>query len=145
MGLLFLLVASSDLQTEHLPQIVRVVDNWCREWGEEAPHDVVAVSTTHCEAMQKIYGPRVSADDISIYLVVARGYFSYLAGVGAEGTVRSGIWAALFIEQETLAVRGFTVRFVDEIPEVNLADLGPVQPVRTAAAIDVIPFGPRRT
>jgi hypothetical protein len=64
-------------------------------------------------AMQKIHGPRVSADDIAMYLVVARGYFS--------------IWAALFIEQETLAVRGFTVRFAGEIPEVNLAGLGPVQ------------------
>ncbi|WP_327721620.1 hypothetical protein OG381_44145 [Streptomyces sp. NBC_00490] len=95
--------------------------------------------------MQKIYGPRVSGDDITIYLVVARGYFSYLAGVGAEGTVHSGIRAALFIEQVTLAVRVFTVRFAGEIPEVNLAGLGLVSRVRTAAAIAVIRFGPRRT
>ncbi|MFD3839185.1 hypothetical protein ACFWWC_23435 [Streptomyces sp. NPDC058642] len=123
-------MASSELPTEDLPQILRVVKNWCGEWGEEAPHHVIAVSTTHCKAMQKIYGPQVSADDIAIYLVVARGYFSYLAGVGSEGTVRSGTWAALFIEQETLAVRGFTVRFPGEIPKVNLADLGPVRVLR---------------
>jgi hypothetical protein len=124
------LVGSGDIPTVDLPRLIRVVDNWCREWGEEAPHDVVAVSTSHWKAMQKIYGPRASADDIAIYLVVARGYFSYLTGVGGEGTVRSGIWAALFIERETLAVRGFTVRFAGDIPEVDLADLGPVQALR---------------
>ncbi|MFE0130705.1 hypothetical protein ACFWY6_03825 [Streptomyces sp. NPDC059037] len=118
---------SADVPAGDVRKILEATEQWSRTWGEDTPHDVKVVATNYSAAMQKIHGPKVTADDIPIYVVVARGDFSYLTTGG--GTVRNGVWAVLYLEPVTFILRGFTVRAADDIPEVDLSSLGKVLPL----------------
>ncbi|MFA3842763.1 hypothetical protein [Streptomyces aureus] len=60
--------------------------------------------------------------DAPAYLVTLRGEFSDI--LPSDGPVRSGIWAALFIDPDSLRTRGFTARPAEDVPQHRLENLG---------------------
>lgn len=106
---------------ERLADCVRA---WAYDWNEDHPRDVHVVVSTHDRAMRALFGRRVGSVDAPAYLVVLSGEFSDIQP--GSGTVRSGVWAALFIDPAPMRVRSFTVRPPDMVPHYDLTELGSV-------------------
>lgn len=105
--------------------LVALVLEWAREWGEEDPRDIRWVYATRDEAIRLLHGS-VGSTDESTYLVTLRGDFSL---VRDSGKSMHGVWAALMVDPTLMQVRTYTVRPSDSIPDMDLSALGEVNTI----------------
>ncbi|MFF4530780.1 hypothetical protein ACFY1P_16085 [Streptomyces sp. NPDC001407] len=103
-----------EIRREQLEGVCDAVRAWSRVCGEERPKNVRVVYTTHKAATELLH-PGVTAGDHPCYFVTLEGKFDLPTELDAPR--RTGVWAALYINPETLQVSSLTVRPSEYIPD----------------------------
>ncbi|MEU5424221.1 hypothetical protein AB0H73_01240 [Streptomyces olivoreticuli] len=116
----------ADKQIPHgeLESVRDAVRAWAHACGEDHPRNVQVVYTTRSAATELLH-PGATADPQPCYFVTLEGGFDL--PLTPEAPRRTGSWAALYINAETMQVSSLTVRPHEYVPShLPLDELGQV-------------------
>ncbi|WP_148312619.1 hypothetical protein [Streptomyces noursei] len=117
-------MTGEETSASDLARVRETVQAWARACGEPHPKNVRVVYTTR-DAAAGLLHPGVRSDLNPCYFVTLEGWFDL--PVPEDAPRRTGPWAALCINPESMKISPYTVRPQgDALPDLPMGRLGTV-------------------